>query len=384
MGSIKKRHGRPKPWQARYRAPDGRQRSRQFSRKVDAERFLAAVEHDQMRGTWVDPALGKVTFREYAGEWAQSLAHLQPGTRSNIEGRLRNHLLPHFGSLPLNAIRPADVRRWVSEMVEKGLAPGTVTAAYRTFGKILRTAEIDGRIARSPLTGIDLPKETARAEMMFLTAEEVVRLAAAVKERYRTLIYAAAYTGLRWGELAALHVERVNLDRGTIHVTESLAEVDGRLYLKSTKTGAARTVSLPPFLVDMLGDHLRRYPSQVGRVFSSPEGVALRRRNFYRREYKPALLAAGLDPRMRFHDLRHTCAALLIGQGAHAKEIQERLGHSTIRLTFDRYGHLLPSLDERLRSGLEDVYRRSLVHRPCTEEAAPARQGVDGASPNGL
>lgn len=86
-------------------------------------------------------------------------------------------------------------------------------------------------------------------------------------------------------------------------------------------------------------------------MFTSAEGTALRR-NFYRRHFKPAAQRADLPPELRFHDLRHTCAALLIAQGAHPKEIQERMGHSTIRLTFDRYGHLFPSLDSRLRDGL--------------------------------
>jgi integrase len=91
-------------------------------------------------------------------------------------------------------------------------------------------------------------------------------------------------------------------------------------------------------------------------VFTAAGGGPLRR-TFYRRHYKPAVDRAGLSPSLRFHDLRHICAALLIAQGAHPKEIQERLGHSTIQLTFDRYGHLLPTLDERLRSGLDMAWR---------------------------
>ncbi|MGZ5293273.1 MAG: tyrosine-type recombinase/integrase [Actinomycetota bacterium] len=117
-------------------------------------------------------------------------------------------------------------------------------------------------------------------------------------------------------------------------------------------------MSLPRFLAEMLGEHVGRYPSVDSHVFSSAEGLALRRRNSYRRHYKPAVTRAGLDPDLRFHDLRHTCRrGLLIAQGAHAKEIAERLGHSTTRLTLDRYGHLLPSLDERLREGLEATFR---------------------------
>ncbi len=125
----------------------------------------------------------------------------------------------------------------------------------------------------------------------------------------------------------------------------------------------------------MLSEHIGRFPSLEGHVFSSAEGQALRRRNFYRRHFVPAVRRARLEP-LRFHDLRHTCAALLIAQGSHPKEIQERLGHSTIRLTFDRYAHLLPSLDDRLRDGLEAAYQASMpesLDGPTDSPAAPVR-----------
>ena len=181
---------------------------------------------------------------------------------------------------------------------------------------------------------------------------------------------------MRFGELAALKVERVNLLKGTVHVVESLSEVNGVLHLKGTKNGKDRTVLLPRFLAQMLGEHIGRYPSREAHVFSSATELPLRRRNWYARQFRPVVdgrpeLAArrgrAYRPavpspvpedkrRLRFHDLRHTCAALLIAQGAHPKEIQEWLGHSTIKLTFDRYGHLFPGLGERLRDGLERVY----------------------------
>jgi integrase len=192
-------------------------------------------------------------------------------------------------------------------------------------------------------------------QLNFLDASQVDRLVAELEPRYRTLVYTAAYTGMRWGELAALKVRNVDLIEGVIHIVEAVAEVNGRLIEGRTKTGTARKVSIPPFLKKMLADHLARYPSP-GYVFTSAEGKPLRR-NFYRRHFVKAVREAGLPQGFRFHDLRHTCAALLIGQGAHPKEIQERLGHSTIRLTFDRYGHLFPSLDDRLRDGLEEVYQ---------------------------
>jgi integrase len=354
-------HGK---WQVRY-YDRGARRSATFVRKTDAKAFRDGARVDKHRGVWIDPARGRTPFDEYAEGWFGSITHLQPSTREKVAGHLRTHILPTFASLSVGEIEPADVRAWVSRMVASGRAPGTVIAAYRTFSRIMKTAVIEGLIARSPCIGIDLPRDR-RAEMLFLSAEEVAALADAIEDRYAALIFTAAFSGARWGELAALKVERLNLLRGTLEIRESLSEVNGHLSVGPTKTGTSRAVSLPAFLRDMLGEHLARFPSPEGFVFSSAEGGPLRR-TFYRRHYRPAVARArladgtGLPEGLRFHDLRHTCVALLIAQGAHAKEIAERLGHSTVRLTLDRYAHLLPSLDERLREGLEGAYQEALA-----------------------
>ena len=308
-----------------------------------------------MQGIWTDPRQGRTSFREYADAVASDRTHLSPGWQQNLDGYLRNHILPVFGDMQIASIRPQHVRGRVPTLTAKDLAPATVGAIYRTFAKIMKTAEIDGLISRSPCIDVGLPRETAKQEMRFLSPAEVGRLAGAIAPRYRALIYTAAYTGLRWGELAALKIERLNLLRGTVDVVEAVAEVNGVLRSGSTKTGATRTVTLPRFLSDMLGEHIGLYPSRDDHVFSSAEGQPLRRRNFSRRHFGPAVVAAGLAP-LRFHDLRHTCVAMLIAEGAHPKAIQARLGHSTIRLTFDRYGHLLPSLDAPLRDALDRAF----------------------------
>lgn len=357
---------------ARYRDPSGRERSKSFRTRAEAKAFLNSVENAKQRGEWSDPAGAKVKFRAYADEYVEGITHVRPGTKLKIEGHLRNQILPVFGTMPLGAIRPTDVRAWIAALQEDGLAPGTIAGIYRTFSKILKTAVIDGLISRTPCIGIDLPKQTTHEEMRFLEPAQIEALADAIEPRYRGLVFMAAYTGMRWGELAALRVRRLNLLKGTVDVSESLAEINGHIHIQPTKTGRPRTLSLPRSLSEMLGEHIGLYPSEDGFVFSSPEGKPLRR-NFYSRHYLPALVKSGLDPDLyrctnrtckqrhrplyRFHDLRHTCAALLIAQGAHPKEIQERLGHSTITLTFDRYGHLFPSLDERLRDGLDKMIR---------------------------
>ena len=247
MGSVR-RDTRQGSWQARYRDRSGSQRTRTFLSKGEARVFLASVEKDLAQGTWTDPALAKVHFSAYAARWRDSLAHLRPGTLNNVDSFLACHILPAFGTWQMGRIEPADVRAFVADLVDKGLAPSTVAGIYRVFGRILSTAETDGVIPRTPCRGIRLPRQTSHTEQCFLTAEEVRRLAEAIEDRYRVLIYTAAYTGMRWGELAGLRVPRLDLLRGTIDVTEALTEVNGTIRTGPTKTGKSRTVSIPGFL----------------------------------------------------------------------------------------------------------------------------------------
>jgi integrase len=353
VGSVRK-SPRGKSWEARFRNKAGKQRTKRFPTKSEAEGFLRAIEADIDRGLVFDTALGKTRFKEFAHRWHSGISHVRPGTDVKIEAALRLHVLPRFGDLYISGIEPVDVREWIADMVGAQKSPGLIYIAYNVFSRVMRTAEIDGYIRRTPCIGIELPRQTNHQEMRFLSPEQIARLAEAIEPRYSALIYTAAYTGLRWGELAGLQIAKVNFLRGVIEVNQAMTEVRGYRRLGPTKTGKARSISLPRFLRDLLAQHLVEFPSHEF-VFTATEGGALRR-HFYRRNYKPAVKRAGLDPNLRFHDLRHTCAALLIAQGAHPKEIQERLGHSTIRLTFDRYGHLLPTLDDRLRDGLDELW----------------------------
>ena len=329
-------------WRARYRGPDGRERSKTFARRVDAERFLNSVMAAGARGEWLDPRLARKPVSEIAASWLVTKSGLSPRSRINIEARLRNHVLPALGNMRVSRVRPSDIRAWVAQLIAQGLAPATVKGAYQIVAQMFEQAVIDDVIVRSPCRGIELPTDRNREEMLFLNAEEVNTLAAAIEDRYQALIYTAAYGGLRAGELGALRVHNLQLLARTLEVQESLAEVGGRLVIGPTKTGRPRTIGLPAFLADMLGAHISRYPARDGFVFSAAEGGPVRHRNFYARHFRPAVERAGLNPRLRFHDLRHTCAALLIAEGRHLEEIKAHLGHSTIRVTSDRYGHLFP------------------------------------------
>lgn len=356
MASIRPHRGK---WQARYYDPSGRQRAQAFARKSDAKAFLATVATDKRRGEWVDPRLGLATFGDFAEDWFSTTVHLKPSTRASYEMLLRRYVLPYFAAHPLSRLERVQVQAWVAELNAQGLGAGTVRNAYRVLARVLAEAERSRLIPRNPAADIPLPV-SRRDEMRFLSPEEVDRLAEAIEPSHRALILAAAYTGLRWGELAALKVGRLDLLRGAVEVREALSEVSGHIETVATKTGEHRTVPLPGFLCEVLAAHIATYPGEY--VFTSSEGGPLRK-SFGRRYFKPALRRAGLDEATRFHDLRHSAASIAIGMGANVKQVQQMLGHSSATVTLDTYSHIFPALSEQLKEGLDAAYRNAKADR---------------------
>lgn len=351
--SLRHRPGRPRPWQARFRGPDGRERTASFRLKKDAERWIREQRATLDRGVWVDPVLGRVTVAEWADRWLATTVHLKPKTAEGYESLLRVHVMPVFGDLELASVDRVAVRRWVAELESSGLSPSRIRQARQVFGAVLGAAVDAGYLGRNPAKGVKVPRDRRR-EMLFLNAGQVEDLAAAAGD-WSTLIYLLAYGGPRWGEAVALRRSRCDLLRSRLHITESASEARGRLVFGPTKTYDDRTIIVPGFLRDLLAEHLATQtgPEESALVFTAPEVGPLRHANFYKRVWRPAKQAAGVPDGLRIHDLRHTCAALLIAQGASPKAIQAHLGHSSIQVTFDRYGHLFPEDLEDLATRLD-------------------------------
>lgn len=246
-------------WRARYRGPDGRERSKTFDRRVDAERWLAGVAVARARGEWVDPALGRTTLAEWTERWWPTTANLRPSTRARDETYLRCYVLPAFGAWRLADVGQLDVSTWVAELSASGRAPATVQKAYQLLGKVMGAAVDAGLLARSPCQWVPLPR-VEREEMRFLDPAEVARLADAFDPRYRALVFVASYGGLRLGELAGLRRHRVDLLRGTVAVAEIAVEVRGTVHVGQPKTKAGRrTVGLPgPWPTSWAGTWRRR------------------------------------------------------------------------------------------------------------------------------
>ncbi len=353
-----------------YRGPDGRQRSKSFVRKVEANRFSNTVEADLARNDWLDPQKGRAHFGELAAIWLKSTTHLKPTTRQGYESIVAKHLLPKFGSRPVASIDHAEILVFISGLTEAGAGPGTVRNIRDVTRMIFKFAVRSGAVKTNPVFDIKVPRKHPE-EMMFLTPEEVMNLAAAITKppirmrggehrrdsypEYGTLVRLAAFTGLRAGEIVGLRAGRVDLKRNRVEVVETVTEAHGKLQFGSTKTYARRVVPVPPPIVAELAMIINGRPED-SLIFVGPNGSALRHSNWYPRHFKPATRVAELDTRTRFHDLRHTYAAFLIAQNAHPRAMMERLGHSTINVTLGTYGHLLPNVEAELEDAINELY----------------------------
>jgi hypothetical protein len=231
-------------WQVRFRSPDGRQRSKNFPKRADAERFAATVEADKARGHFVDPALGKTRTADWIRDWEATRLNRRASTRARDDTYLRIHILPHFGSRPIGSIRPVEIKRWATNLEAAGYAPATVRKAYQLLAAALDAAAEEGLIPRSPARGVSLPRIEAR-EMRYLSADEIQVLAQAIDRRYRCMVLTAAYTGLRAGEIAALQVESLDLLRRSLRVTQTLTEVRGHLSLGPRRRPGQRAAQCP-------------------------------------------------------------------------------------------------------------------------------------------
>ena len=360
MASIVDKHlaDGSRAYLVRFRTPDGRQRSKQFKRKKEADAYASVVEVGRLHGSVIDPRLGRITVSQWFDRWWPTVTNLRRTTYARDEQYFRTHVLPSFGTVPLALVDRTELREWIATMVRspdeggRGKAPATAQKAVQVFNKCLRAAVEDRLIPHNPLADLPLPK-IEREEMRFLSVAEVWQLADAIDPRYRAFVLVGAYGGLRLGEMAGLQWSRVDSAAHELAVRETLTDVRGHLELGPPKTRAAiRTVAVPAFVIDELNARKNGSARASDLVFASPDGFPLRASLFRRRFWTPAITSAGLAP-CRIHDLRHTAISLWIAAGANPKQVAVRAGHTSVSVVLDRYGHLYPKHDDGLVAALE-------------------------------
>lgn len=358
-------------WLVRYRDPDNRTLRKTFELRQQALDFQASVRTDQRRGEYIDDREARTPFSEVADDWYATVApRLRPKTKAGYASIMKVHLLPTLGRRPISRITAADIERLLGSL---GVRAGTERNVLRVLNPIMKHAIKARMIKENPCSSVSARRSDGQ-EMHFLTPEQVRSLADEITLHYRTLILTAAYTGIRAGELAALRVRNVDLLHARVIVKESVADVGGQLHYGPTKNKKGRAVALPSFLVDLLVEQTAgKGPGDL--VFTGPNGAPLRHGNYYQRHFKPAVRRALPEDLhdLRFHDLRHTAAAIMIDQKVHPKSISDRLGHSSIAITMDRYGHRFPNQEDDIAEALDAVFKGANPKPPAQATVVPIR-----------
>jgi integrase len=310
-----------------------------------------------------------VKVGEYLDRWLSDSVSdtVKATTFERYEQITRLHLKPALGRVKLKALTPAHVHGLYREKLEAGSSARTVRYVHTTLHKALKQAVMDGLIPWNATEAVKPPQST-REEMHPLTPEQakvLLQVAHEAGDCLEALYVLAIHTGLRQGELLGLKWDDVDLDDGSLQVRRTLTiTMSGAIFTSPKTSGSRRSVKLTSKATEAINSHLKRQLAEIDRVgslwsengliFASETGEPINRHNLTRRSFKPLLKRAGL-PEIRFHDLRHTCATLLLTRNVNPKIVSEKLGHSTIAITLDTYSHVLPNMRDQAAAAMEEA-----------------------------
>jgi integrase len=331
-------------------------------RREDVREKLTKAIADRDGGLVYDA--GNITVGEYLDRWLNDSVRdtVRQRTWERYEQFVRVHLTPALGKIKLAKLTPAHVRGLYRDKLNSGLAPRTVLHIHRAFSKALKQAAADGLIPRNPAAPVKPPQPRGE-EIRPLNREQVrVLFEAASGDRLEALYIVAVTAGLRRGELQGLKWEDLDLEAGMLQVRRTCSEPKGGHIFEAPKSGKGRNIRLTQSAVAALRMHRRRQLEErmhkadlwqeQGLVFPSTVGTPLWGGNL-NRAFKATLQRAGLPKSTRFHDLRHTCATLLLKQAVNPKFVQELLGHADISLTLNVYSHVLPDMGDATADAME-------------------------------
>lgn len=348
-GSKRKPPGR---WRVRWYGPDGKPKAKTFGKLPQAEAERDAVSARLSKGSYRDPRSGKAAVKVVAEEWFASKRKIGRTTKRDYRDLLDNYVIPYWGEWQVAAVQWEDVDAWVTRL-ETGpgksgrpIGAARIIKAYRVLAMVMKHAVFSKRISISPCHDHELPRPDDEDEHVYLTYEQLERLAEAAGE-YRLMILTLGYCGIRWAEASAVKAGRLAAAQRRLRIVQNYTDVGGVLALGPVKNHEKRSVPVPRSFADELGE-LAAGRTADALLFTAPEGGPLRYANFRSRVFDPAVKEAGLEGMgITPHKLRHTAASLAIAAGADVKVVQTMLGHKDAAMTLNIYGHLFPDrLDE--------------------------------------
>ncbi|HZC07305.1 MAG TPA: tyrosine-type recombinase/integrase [Ktedonobacterales bacterium] len=361
-------------WHARLTLQDGRRKDFYGMTRAEVSRKMAEAIRDRDKGLHA-PTDDRLRLAPFLDEWLDGKkATLRPRTWLRYRELLR-HVTATLGGHQLTRITPRALQRLYADLQAMppdgaGLSSTTVHHAHTALRQAFASAERQGLIARNPADLLDAPR-MAESEMQVLTLTQAkTLLATAQGDKLEAIITLALTTGMRLGELLGLQWRDVDLTRASLQVRNTMQRVPGegwRLGPPKTARSRRRIDLAPEGVAALRRHHARQAEDRLAAgalwessadapdlVFANAVGRPIEGANFLRRDFAPLLARAGL-PRVRFHDLRHTAATLLLEQGIHPKIVAEMLGHSDISLTMNRYSHAVPTMQRDAVSKLNDA-----------------------------
>lgn len=335
MASISKRPGkRGTTYKVSWRLPSGQQRTKTFKTYDEAKAHKVEVEGLERRGVSVDPQRGAVKLSAWSEDF-MATRQLKPKSEASYRSLLRSRILPTFGDVALSSITRLDVQQWVAAMRDE-ISPKRVREAHALLSQMLKEAVAHDRLLRNPAQGVKLP-QVVKSEVEVLTLDELKAVAGHCG-RYKPLVLFLGVMGVRWAEAVGLTWDKVK--DGVVTIDSSLSETNGKFSRESTKTNETRRLPLPDWLSQQLPER------STGLVFTTTYDNPIRSAYFRNDVWRPALKSAEVEP-IRIHALRHTCASLLINQGASIVLVSRWLGHKDVNQTLSTYSHMLKNdLDE--------------------------------------
>lgn len=338
---------------AQITLPNGKRRSKSSKTQREALNWLTTQRHSASQGTYATN--DKVKLGDFLDRYLQDVAFhaLRPRTFETHAGYVRNHIKPELGYIRLTDLRPEHVQRFYTVKLQAGYSKRTVQYMHAILHKALNQALKWGLVGRNVTDLVDVPKPQSKPPNIWNPDQVRVFLEAVKGHRYFPIYVTAIYTGMRQGEILGIHVGDVDLQTGIIHVRHQIQLIKGNgLTVTDLKTDKARRpVTLPLTALQVLEKHIQTVDD--GLIFTTSTGKPISARNVLR-HFKAVIKKLDL-PDIRFHDLRHTHASLLLMAGTNPKVVQERLGHSQISLTLDTYSHVVPSLQEEAADKMERI-----------------------------
>jgi integrase len=355
-------------WEGRYYVPteDGPKRKVIYGKtRAEVSEKLTKALSDRANGIVYDNE--NITIGEYLDVWLKGSVYgsVRQSTYDRDTNLVNNHIKPVLGSLKLKKLNSAHVQNFYRNRLDTGLSASTVRKIHDILRRGLAQA-VDWHLTQRNVADVVKPPRPVPKEIVALSTDETRRLLdAAAEDRLEALYVLAVHTGMRQGEMLALRWQDVDIENAVLSVRRTLTRRGGKVAFGEPKTKKSRrSIRLTLQAVDALRAHLERqlrdmeilgdhYQDQ-GLIFTTDTGAPINPSNLRQRSFTPLLKRAGL-PHMRFHDLRHTCATLLLSRGVHPKFAQELLGHATIAITLDTYSHVIPSMGDATAKAMEDA-----------------------------